>query len=71
MEYIKNGDIISVVSEKIDLKEVYKRLTAIEKEIKELEKEPDVIEMPNDSKMFRLDELKREKEKLDVYKAVK
>lgn len=71
MEYIKNGDIISVVSEKIDLKEVDKRLTAIEKEIKELEKEPDVIEMPNDSKMFRLDELKREKEKFEVYKAVK
>jgi hypothetical protein len=68
METIKriNEDLIrKTTTVDIDLKPLKEELIKINKQLVYLEKEPDEIMMPNDSKFFMIEVLKRRKEEIN------
>lgn len=68
---IDKNTIKKTTEEVIDIKNFNEELSCINKNIKEVEKEPDMITVSNDDKFFRLEKLEKRKKEIESYINVK
>jgi hypothetical protein len=68
---IDKNTIKKTTEEVIDIKNFNEELSVINKNIKEVEKEPDMITVSNDDKFFRLEKLEKRKKEIESYINVK